>query len=169
MPGHFVPPLVHELLPAAKEVFLVRDFRDVACSVMAFSARTSARWSRPRGAKTDADYVRLALSHDARLLRADWRERAAGAHLVRYEDLITTPQETLAALFDYLGVESGSAAVEEAIRKAKLESPDAQAEHRTSPSLDASIGRWRTEMKPDVMAACEETLAEPLQAFGYGA
>jgi hypothetical protein len=166
-PGQFISPLVHELIPGAKEVFLVRDFRDVACSVVEFSRRRGVGWSRPPGATTDADYVRLALRYDAEMLVHDWGERGGRAHLIRYEDLIERPQETLASLFAYLDVDASPATVARVLQAAHAESAEEQSDHRTSATVAESVGRWRHGMEPAMLHECNKWLGGPLQAFGY--
>ena len=166
-PGQFLTPLVHELIPGAKEIFLVRDFRDIACSVVAFSRKRGVGWSRPPGATTDADYVRLALSQDAKMLLRDWRERADRAHLVRYEDLLGRPEETLEALFSYLGIDASPATVQNVLGAALADSREEQRDHRTSATVADSVGRWQRGMDPEMLDACHRWLEEPLQAFGY--
>ena len=169
MPGQFVQPLVWELFPSAREVVLVRDFRDVACSVFAFSEKFGVDWSRPPGASTDADYIRLALSQDAAWMAQDWERRSQHAFLLKYEDLVTDPQSTVASLLAYLGADAAAGTVRRALDDAAREDPDAQREHRTSAGAQASIGRWRRDLAPHALAACEETMSDALAAFGYPA
>ena len=121
----------------------MRDFRDIACSVVEFSRKRGVDWSRPPGATTDADYVRLALSQDAEMLLRDWRERADRAHLVRYEDLLERPEETLEALFSYLGIDASPATAQNVLQAALADSREEQREHRTSATVAESVGRWR--------------------------
>ncbi len=55
---NFLPVLTWELYPQAKEIFLVRDFRDMVCSILAFDRKRGyPGFGRPEG-KSDTDYVR---------------------------------------------------------------------------------------------------------------
>ncbi|MDQ3656693.1 MAG: sulfotransferase, partial [Chloroflexota bacterium] len=89
--------LLWELYPRAREVFLVRDFRDIASSVLAFNAQRGFDDFGRQHAATDEEYL-----HKLRLagtvLLENWRRRAARSHLIRYEELITSPQDTLGSL-----------------------------------------------------------------------
>ena len=69
------------------------------------------------------------------MLLDDWRERGGKAHLVRYEDLIARPQETLADLFSYLEVDASPTTVEMVLDRALAESSCEQRQHRTSSTV----------------------------------
>jgi hypothetical protein len=158
--------LAGELYPQGREIFLVRDFRDRACSVLEFTARRGLDlWGR-KPDRTDAEWFEF-LRDEALGFLGWWRQRRAHAHLVRYEDLITEPDRTLATVFSYLGVDAGSGAVRQAIDAATAWNPQAQKEHATSTSAEASIGRWRQDLSPERQAACAEAFDDVLSEFGY--
>ena len=48
LPEGNVPQLLRELYPDAREVFLVRDFRDMLCSIRAFNEKRGCERVRPR-------------------------------------------------------------------------------------------------------------------------
>jgi hypothetical protein len=157
--GH-IPILMWDLYPNAKEVFLVRDFRDMVCSLMSFyngKARSNS--------KSDEEYVSRLRGWAFRLYN-DWKSREDRSYLVRYEDLASNPAETLMGVLEYLDLEASTEIVEGMLQKASEETPDLKG-HRTTPNLEASIGRWRRELNPSVQQACEETFGELLGAFGY--
>jgi hypothetical protein len=158
--GH-IPALTWELYPNAKEIFLVRDFRDMVCSLMAFYKDGTTR----RRASNDEQYIHW-LGTWASHLHADYESRADRAHLVRYEDVVNQPVETLAALFRYLELDASPALVDEIIKKASEQTPHFL-KHRTTPNVQASIGRWRHDLDPALQRTCEETFGDLLGAFGY--
>ena len=41
--------------------------------------------------------------------------------------------------------------------------------HRTANDPAATIGRWREDLSPELIAACAESLDPVLEAFGYEA
>ena len=94
---NYIPVLMWELYPSAKEIFLVRDFRDMACSILAFDRKRGfAGFGRPDGAAT-----RSTCAMELREMALDLRkqlghDRRDRAHLVRYEDLVLRPIETVA-------------------------------------------------------------------------
>jgi hypothetical protein len=163
---NYTPLLISELYPQAKEVFLTRDFRDVACSILAFdSKRGYAGFRRPSG-KSEEAYVRDELGGAASDLSKSWRQRRAGAHLARYEDLVRSPTETLTALLTYLELDASPDLVRDLVAKGSEESA-ALSLHRTSPNLEASIGRWRRERDDAFRELCEDVFGVALAQFGY--
>ena len=157
--------LLWELYPGAKEIFLVRDPRDMLASMLAFNEkRGSTEFGRDR-VETDADFVRR-LAMGVRNLMQNWQGRREQAHLVRYEDLVTTPDDVLREAFDYVGIDASAAVVERVLREAS--EPDAElAFHMTSRDQGASIGRWKRDLAADVQALCDEEFGPALAEFGY--
>jgi sulfotransferase family protein len=160
-----VPMILSELYPGAREVFLVRDFRDMIASMLASNERRGdARFGRA-AADTDELFVRR-FRRFAANLAASWRRRADRAHLVRYEDLLRRPGETVVALVAYLGLEAGDETI--ARMTASLQRREEALEgHITSTSPDASIGRWRRDLAPELREPTEEVFGTALELFGY--
>ena len=158
-----VPSLLSEVYPGLREVMLVRDFRDIVCSWMSFSARRSS--SRRPPDTSNEQYIR-ALGIRAQKLARHWRERSAAAHLVRYEDLVLRPNETIADLLRYVGVDADEPTVDSLARVLSEPMP-AGLRHQTSDSVEQSIGRWRTDLDQRLLAVTEQALGAGLDAFGY--
>jgi hypothetical protein len=164
---NYIPVLMWELYPSAKEVFMVRDFRDMTLSMLAFDRKRGfPGFGRPEGA-TDAEYVRGELSAMAHDISRSWESRRHKAHLVRYEDLVLESEAALAGLFEYLELDAGSAAVRQVLAGAGAGDAPELSAHRTSAGLRDSVGRWRREPDQDLVALCEEAFAGPLELFGY--
>lgn len=159
------PGIVWELYPKAREIFLVRDFRDMLCSIKAFNQkRGSADFARNLAA-SEEQYI-LNMGEMAARLRKAWNNRRDRACLVRYEDLVTRPAETLATILKYLGLPADDAQIHEMISRASVETRDLE-QHRTSPSLIESVGRWRRDLSPALQALCQEALGAAPADFGY--
>jgi hypothetical protein len=157
-----VPALAWELYPGAREVILVRDLRDMVASIFAAGEK--------RGVKEvpadRARYVVEEIKGRATAAAAAWQARSDRAHLLRYEDLMLEPERTLVALLAYLGLDATPEAAA-AMREHALAPVAAMEHHRTTPDPAASIGRWRRDLPPDVLAACEQAMGEELALFGY--
>lgn len=171
-----LPDLTWELYPDAKEVFLVRDFRDMASSILAFDAKRGfAGFGRPHGV-SDEEYLRGDLRQMADDLVASWRARADRAHLVRYEDLALQPAETLASMLDYLNLERSRERVSEMLEVGfepvlwlagtSFEVSEVRS-HRTVPDVRDTVGRWRRDGDDRFRALADEIFGEALAAFGY--
>jgi hypothetical protein len=92
------------------------------------------------------------------------RERGEAAHLVRYEDLIQKPEETLAGMMIYLGLDASDESVAATLERAESNSLDS---HRTTEKASASIDRWKRDLSPELAAVCAEVLDPVLTEFGY--
>jgi hypothetical protein len=152
--------------PRARVVHLVRDGRDVVCSLL------ERGWLSSR--RSDADDARLAYGAESRFWveperveefrRASdatraawaWRRYVSAARRGRertlelgYEEMVADPERTAGALAAHLDAESDLLAV--ALRGAHTR----------------SIGRWRTELSPEQLADVEREAGQLLRELGY--
>jgi hypothetical protein len=159
------PRLMRELYPAARELFLVRDFRDMIASMRAYNARKGFGDFGRESAQSDATWL-AELHRGVIALRDAWRERGDTTSLVRYEDLVRTPDAMLPPLLASLGLDAAPEIVSHLIAAAQPDAPELRG-HGTSASPHASIGRWQHDLPPELLAAVEETFDDLLQEFGY--
>jgi hypothetical protein len=173
---NYVPVLAWELYPHAKEIFLVRDLRDLASSMLAFSARRGPSSFGMEPGMTREQYLRERVRLVAWQLRKAWRSRRDRAHLLRYEDLVARPAETLGGVFEYLELEATAAEIDRILSIGAETAPTAAgwshddglvAEHRTSETPEDSIGRWRREHDAEFRELLQEVLGDLLEDFGY--
>jgi hypothetical protein len=172
---NFLPMMIRELYPDAREVFLVRDFRDVACSALATDARRGFAGFGRNAGTSEEDYVRDVVRRMAQDLTRSWETRGKGAHLVRYEDMAHDPRGTLTALLGFLGVDDSVATADRVLALAAEDVPGLPgsshdpalvARHRGTESPQRSIGHWRA--RDDAFRELlDEVLGEFLDAFGY--
>jgi hypothetical protein len=156
--------LILELYPEAREIVLIRDLRDMACSIVAFTKkRADAYFYRELG--NDEKAIIGAMKKDAKSLLDLWQRRAQTAYLLRYEDLIRRPEESLRGVLEYLGVDS--AGIPNMLKQAAVKLPDLQRQHQTSQNPQDSIGRWRRDLSPAMQDLCRDAFGELLTAFGY--
>jgi len=166
-PERFQATMVRELFPAAGEVFLVRDFRDMYSSMLSFGKKIGRPTFGRELTKTDEEFLRLIRDQAARLLES-WNERSGTAHLLRYEDLIQTPEIALRALLERFALDSSVETIQNMLRQAPEVMPESQRFHRTSGAPAESIGRWRQDMGPSLKGVARAALCGVLEAFGYG-
>lgn len=163
-PDH-TPWLMWDLYPKAREIILVRDFRDMVASIYATNAKRGTQdFGRSEKSK-DEDYINLLATH-AQHLRDSWKMRSNRAYLVRYEDLILKPYAILEGVLTYLGLDSTSSVIERILHEAKKDTPELSA-HRTTSSPEASIGRWRTDLPDALKSVADKAFNSLLQTFGY--
>ena len=82
------------------------------------------------------------------------------SRLVRYEDLVLEPEQTLGRICALLELEAGPAEQREA------EAATFQ-RHGTSGSPQESIGRWRNELTEEERELCETAFGDFLKILGY--
>jgi Sulfotransferase family len=160
--------LLGELFPRTRELILVRDFRDVVSSVLAFNRKRGYLAFGREHVDSDAEYVRQIAYRQALGLLQRWREREDEAHLVRYEDLLLEPEETLGGICEFVGIDASEEAVAATLESARSRSPNMD-HHRTAKDPAATVNRWVDDLPEDLIEVCAEVLDEPLEAFGYEA
>lgn len=158
--------LLMEIYPQGKEIILVRDFRDVACSILAFNKKRGSEGFGRKRFKNDKEHLREVMKNASSGLLHRWKKRQEQVHLVRYEDLILSPEETLTGIFGYLNLDNSQEAIANIIEKASEDTPYTQW-HQTSSSAKDSIGRWRQDLEPSLQKVCNKVLAKALREFGY--
>ncbi len=166
LPNPFVESLTRELYPGARQLVLVRDFRDVLCSIVAYREARRNRGVFEEFPRTEEESI-LALKNSATQLLRSWKRRHGSAMLLRYEDLIERPEPTLGQMFEHLGVRSDSETVSRTLDAAKAARPDLQRGHQTSEGPSESIGRWRRDLSPSLQVACTDAYRDLLLEFGY--
>lgn len=163
----FIPWIIRDLYPKAKEIVLVRDFRDMLASINAFNAkRNSVKFGRNK-VQSDEDYVRRLSVKGIHNLHQAWMARRDKVHLVRYEDVILDPINTLRSILQYLGLEHSNSTIETMLSAASTVENEAEQAHRTSRSPEESIGRWKKDLSPSLQALCEREFGSILKSFGY--
>jgi hypothetical protein len=161
-----LPWLVWELYPQAKEIFLVRDFRDVISSMLSYNARHGRPVFGPKEPVSNEEFVRYIYQGPIQRVATAWQKRHERATLIRYEDLIANPAATLTTVLAYLELDASEATVARVLERASAENPDMQ-RHRTSAAVSESVGRWESSLSPSVQSVCEDVLGDVLQQFGY--
>lgn len=149
-----------------RDLFLVRDFRDVFCSIQSFNAKRNFADFGRQLVESDEEHIRL-MADDTQRFLGRWRSRQKESILVHYEDLILRPAPTLRRLFDGLGLDAAAPLIDAVLARARQDTPELQ-EHRTSGSPTESVGRWRQHLPAAQRKLIWELMGETLQAFGYG-
>lgn len=157
--------LVRTLYPKAREVFLFRDFRDMLCSILAFNAKRGYNAFGRDKVNSEDEYVRMLQLGWLSLLQ-EWRSRVSSAHLLRYEDLVSSPVESLRSILEYLGLDSSLSTIKGIIQRASEETPEMRG-HRTTPDAVTSIGRWRRDLDASLKVICDEVLGDLQKELGY--
>jgi hypothetical protein len=171
-PGSHVAPLLCELFPASKLIFLLRDGRDVVDSWL--DAHQPGAWAIPGGAFPVSAEGRLPL---IRWLSSVWVYRSRAVRdafertpperrlLVRYEVLRERTAETVADVCVLLGLAPAKAA--EVCDRHRFERLPADARGPSMRERAARPGSWRDNLLPAEQDAMQEVMGEALEEFGY--
>ena len=162
-----VPETIAELYPDGREVVLVRDLRDMFCSIVDYNAKRGFQlWGRD-SVETEEEWFEHLRGMTTKLVDAV-RTRAERVQIVRYEDLIADPASTLDALLSHLGVSSDPETVRRMLDDAQTrQRPEWERAHQTSVSVASSIGRWKTDLSDERLALCAKAFDDILVEFGY--
>jgi hypothetical protein len=156
-----------EIYQQPREIFLVRDLRDVICSGMSFDAKRDTQAFSPSDRSSDEAWLhRMVERGIVRRIVDAFRARSDRALLLRYEDLILEPEATLCAVFAHVGVDAADATVADVLARASVDTDEARA-HRTSSDPRSSVGRWRRDLDGGLQTLAAEILGESLEALGY--
>jgi Sulfotransferase family len=158
--------LTAEIFPDAREVILVRDFRDRLSSVFAWNEKRDDHGFGHSAEMSKAEYLTERVRADAEGLLHRWRRHGDAAHLVRYEDLILEPAATLTGLLEFLQLDPDASLVERVLEDANQPRELLDA-HRTVSDPAETIGRWRRDLPRPLAEECNEILAPVLAGFGY--
>jgi hypothetical protein len=153
-----------ERLPPIRVIALLRDPRDTYVSILSFAqkrgraARQRSMGRRP--GESHADWLERHLDRQRDRLR--WIREAIDSGtmpVVRYEDLVLNLEDEAQRLEGILGVELDPAAVTADKRMLT--------KHVSADSPEASVGRWRREMDPELVARFNDELGPELEALGF--
>lgn len=140
----------------ARYIFLVRDFRDVICSIQSFNRKRDRRdWE-----ETDdvPRWMTLLRSGVDELVRA--HQERPSALTLRYEDMVADPAAVVSDVRQWLGLRprSGESNV--------ADEATVVAGHSTT-AAGESVGRWQSDLSHELKASVDEYLGEHLEYFGY--
>jgi len=151
--------------PKARVIHMIRDGRDVACSLR----------YHPKFALIDGTIQRTnkinkiddCLKRWIRNVRAGrvWLGKP-NYYEVRYEDIVTAPQETLTDLFDWLKIDWDPCVLKFHEVPRELEK-DPNAEGFQRPLYSSSISRWTRELSYEELLTARKLAGDLLAELGY--
>lgn len=154
------------LWPMTKEIVLVRDLRDVICSIDSFNRKRGfASFGREAFPDDESYFAYVGQMADSIIERAEGPNEVS--RVIRYEDLVGDPKPVLHGLCDWLEVDSGTATVG-AMLEGVSKFQSFRDEHVTSGSTHHSIGRWRKDFSDQQIELYEHHLAGRNRRLGYG-
>jgi len=171
-PGSQAAPLLAELFPGSKLIFLLRDGRDVVDSWLA--AHQEGSWAIRGGAFPVSAEGRIALirwlasvwAYRTRAVLEAYDARAPGERLMlRYEEMREQPQRSLEEVCALTGLDP--AGVADIAFHHRFERLPATSRGPLREARTASPGSWRENLSSPEQAAMHEALGEALSLAGY--
>jgi hypothetical protein len=171
-PGSHVAPLLAELFPESRVIFLLRDGRDVVDSWL--DAYSDGSWAIPGGAFPVNEEGRIPLikwlsavwAYRSRAVKAAYDSRRDGARiLIRYEDLRNETEGQLRRICEILGIDPER--VPEVVGGHRFERLPSTARGRRRFIRQARPGGWRDNLSEAEQLAMHEAMGEALAEFGY--
>jgi hypothetical protein len=156
-----------DIIPSAREVFLIRDFRDTIASILAFNAKRGVQKFGRVNYHSDRDYIVHYVKPVIDSLVKAWKTRCNKLFLLKYEDLVLDPVRIVKRLFQFLEVDCSLKTVNRAVENAHQLNQKYQDAHRTTPTARSSIGRFRNQLSPSLIELCDDLFKEGLQIFDY--
>lgn len=153
------------LYRAARRLILVRDPRDLICSMRAMNESRSVPSFGRELCTSDEEHLHRVMGRFVELHR-QWVSRPEGSLLVRYEDLVRRPTDILAEILAFLGIDATARTVNAMLEEG---GGTARLTHMTSETAAASIERWRRDLGQQDKQRIERIAAAAMVAFGYNA
>jgi hypothetical protein len=151
-------------IPNALFVHIIRDGRDIALSLKKMEGFTPLPWDRDQTESLVATSLYWQwMVHKG---RADGRKFSADYIEIRYEDLITSPHETLGKLGGFLDHDLDYDRIQRAGLGRLSETNSSFREEGAKEKLNP-LGRWKERLAHADVAAIEATVGECLQGNGY--
>jgi hypothetical protein len=156
------------IFPDARFIHMVRDGRDVACSLVTMNwrdIRTGEKLSYTQNIASAAGYWQ-------NIVRHAWHQ--ASLPILRnrviqvpYEGMVRNVEGVMRPLLQFLG-EQWDPAILEAHKKDRSHEPhESSSEQATRPVYDTAIGRWKRDMSPADKIAFKAEAQPLLEQMGY--
>lgn len=167
-------PLLKSIFPEAKIIHIVRDGRDVACSLKTgLCGKTWAHVKPPKWREIEKKYtgvVRCAWAYRD-IMDVAIKDLTIISHLkVRYEDLVANPEKVAARILRYLDLKPHEN-VTNFCKNIQNKLEDSYiAKHQTrwaTQDHSTRIGRWQENMTEEEQKEVEKILRPVLNHFGY--
>jgi len=163
-----------EAFPNARIVCLVRDPRAVVASYRDWKPQGGIDFESDPGrrATVEADHERARRSYHPAIISMLWKGQARGAdravaasdraYLLRYEDLVGTPEVALRGLAEWLGIGFRTEMLEVPVGNSSYEKFDSK-----RGIITGAAERWRAKLTPGELRVIERICAPEMARFGY--
>lgn len=160
--GMLYLPLLKRLIPDALVVHIIRDGRDVAVSLR------KLRYIRPfsRGERPSPEFASLYWEWMVQRGRQHGKELGPDYLEVHFEDLISSPQDTLSRVGRFIDHELDYERIRR-VAYGSLTKPNTSFRAESPAAGFSPVGRWKNALSPAQLCRVEELVGNTLQECGY--
>lgn len=133
--------LINRLFPQSHIIYMVRDGRDTALSLI----------RRPWGPANILACAKLWKLHNEVHDDVEKMKASGLLHELKYEDLLCSPKAVLEKVFGHLGLDAKEVVPAEMIERINA----------------SNYGKWKRDLSPDEIRLFESVAGETLRRFGY--
>lgn len=169
-------PLIMRALPESRQIFLLRDPRDVAASTL--DAHREGGWAYGRSEEAAEDdrlanehpdeFVRARTETHYRRLERAWQayeEHKGAKSLVRYEDLQSDTLSTMRRIYSDLGISVEENSLSKVVQKHSWESLPEEKKGEGKFYRKGTPGSWRYDLTPEQATIVEDIAAPLIERF----
>ena len=171
-------PDLFELVPDARFLLMIRDPRDIVASLIEVNQRHQASQQLPADGdgRDIADLCRQVIAFYAPALNCQDPGFKRQLGVVIYENLVTNPQQTLADISAFTGIDFTDVDTTATPKSGHVDTKQLQSEQTYAPWLtslsgkpvsETRIGNHRRILQPAEIAEVEEHCAALMASFGY--
>lgn len=151
---------IKRAIPDALFLHIIRDGRDVALSYLKQGWAYPLPWDRGQQLSVAGLYWSWIVNRG----REIGRRLGASYQEVRFEELVSHPQDTLARVGVFVDHDLDYEAIQR-VGIGSVSEPNTSFE--SEPGAFDPVGRWRTKMSSQDVAQCEQLIGDRLQELGY--
>jgi hypothetical protein len=145
------------LFPNARFIHIIRDPRDVYCSVRQKARTKTPRWTKLTPERIARGWVQFVEAGVA------WRLDELRYCELRYEQLVREPEETMRRVFAFLGEDWR----EDILQPDSRSLPSHEEANANRPVFTSSVNRWRRDLTADEVRTIEAKAGPLMLALGY--
>jgi hypothetical protein len=146
------------LFPKAQFIHIIRDPRDVYCSIRERAQRDKPEWVKFTPRRAAIDWCAFVVTGKR------WRTETERYAEVRYEDLASDPEQVMRRSLEFLGEPWDPSILDPA--RDTIEARKDQ-EVRNDRVVSSSIGRWRTDLQADEIRRIQSVAGPLMTELGY--
>jgi hypothetical protein len=155
-------PLIKQLIPDALVIHIIRDGRDVAMSLGAVRYVRPFPWEERQsllGAGVYWEWIVQRGRNYGKLLGPDYME-------IHFEDLISSPQETLNRVGQFIDHELDYERIQQ-VAYGSVRKPNTSFRREAAGEGFNPVGRWKTGLSQEQLSSLERILGKTLCELGY--